>query len=619
MQSAFIYDVDTEYKRNTKKYEQEFDTFLCEAQKWLVLIQAVYYSFTLLVSTAMSFYTDVQLANYTLGFFLNLGLGCPVEECGNVTNTTRILSDIGDRLLVYSSVYGIVNLVQSVCFIVAAIVIRIPRYQKRWTAVSTVLMIFCTLSGPLIFEIFGSLKFIQNDVKFDDPSVVYTKTIFLLTIINMNSQRQAGLFGLQLIAFAPRFVPYAIIIVVVALTELSAELVFQVMFTAKIADGNEYWSQYLINYCTGLYGIVITSNITAYTIPAGMLWCFERMLHSTSQVTEMKCACHPSCVPSAMLSSTYISQLRADSFVLQKTLQLESNHLMKEARPFALSTIKDWIAAIGSSRQRDFEHIAGSSTSSIRLHDVHAQRHPWQLDADDLELGDVIGTGSHGKVYRGRYKGGHVAVKTLIVMQDPADAGDSADMDEIYAETAAEAEALSRLRHENMMHFYGICFLSEQRAIAMVTELCSSDLRLWIDNPTRKDDTVKQSILFQIVQGLVHLHEDARMVHRDLKPSNILLTDKMVVKLCDFGISRVSDNLNSETSEATATRTGTLEYMAPECFNDGIAGRDSGSFGSEGLDSANSKASRSRSRSDGPSLTDDLRALRYDMSVYTVT
>ena len=283
MQSAFIYDVNSEYKRNTKKYEQEFDTFLCEAQKWLVVAQALFYSVCLLTSTAMSFYADIQLTNYTLEFFLNLGLECPVPGCGNATNTTRVLADIADRLLEYSGVYGIVNLVQSISFLSAAIVIHIPSYQKRWTAVSTILMIICTLSGPLIFEIYGGVKFIQDDVTFEHPSDAYTKTIFLLTILTMNMQRQAGLFGLQLIAFAPRFVPYAIIIAVVAVSEMSAELALQVMFTAKIAGDNEYWSQYLINYCTGLYGIVITSNITAYAIPAGMLWCFERMLHSTSE------------------------------------------------------------------------------------------------------------------------------------------------------------------------------------------------------------------------------------------------------------------------------------------------------------------------------------------------
>ena len=49
---------------------------------------------------------------------------------------------------------------------------------------------------------------------------------------------------------------------------------------------------------------------------------------------------------------------------------------------------------------------------------------------------------------------------------------DNEDGDSVFAETAAEAAALSRLRHVNMMRFIGICYLEDENAIAIVTELC---------------------------------------------------------------------------------------------------------------------------------------------------
>lgn len=45
----------------------------------------------------------------------------------------------------------------------------------------------------------------------------------------------------------------------------------------------------------------------------------------------------------------------------------------------------------------------------------------------------------------------------------------------------------------------------------------------------------------QILQGLVYLHSE-RVIHRDIKGGNILIDDRGVVKLCDFGASKVCWN-----------------------------------------------------------------------------
>ena len=43
------------------------------------------------------------------------------------------------------------------------------------------------------------------------------------------------------------------------------------------------------------------------------------------------------------------------------------------------------------------------------------------------------------------------------------------------------------------------------------------------------------------------------MIHRDLKPDNILITENCTVKICDFGLARVINNMNSDSVE---TREG---------------------------------------------------------------
>jgi p38 MAP kinase len=61
---------------------------------------------------------------------------------------------------------------------------------------------------------------------------------------------------------------------------------------------------------------------------------------------------------------------------------------------------------------------------------------------------------------------------------------------------------------------------------------------------------------FQILHGLRYVHQ-AGVIHRDLKPANILVNENCDLKICDFGLARVSE----------AVMTGyvaTRYYRAPE-------------------------------------------------------
>jgi hypothetical protein len=74
-----------------------------------------------------------------------------------------------------------------------------------------------------------------------------------------------------------------------------------------------------------------------------------------------------------------------------------------------------------------------------------------------------------------------------------------------------------------------------------------------------------QSIAYQCLAGICHMHMGPKVAHRDIKPENIMIHDTgddIVVKLCDFDLSR-----RMQTPGLSRFVGGTFPFMAPEMYS----------------------------------------------------
>ncbi|KAG0569578.1 hypothetical protein KC19_6G100500 [Ceratodon purpureus] len=167
-----------------------------------------------------------------------------------------------------------------------------------------------------------------------------------------------------------------------------------------------------------------------------------------------------------------------------------------------------------------------------------------------------IGVGGYGKVYSGVLDNGNkVAVKRA--------AKDSMQGAEEFKN---EIELLSRVHHKNLVGLVGYCYDQGEQMLVyefMPNGTMSEWLRGKMAYPL--DWSKRLSIAVGSARGLAYLHElaDPPIIHRDIKSQNILLDDKHVAKVADFGLSKQApDGLQIQTAQVK----GTLGYLDPEYY-----------------------------------------------------
>ncbi|XP_051487550.1 tyrosine-protein kinase ITK/TSK isoform X1 [Apus apus] len=174
------------------------------------------------------------------------------------------------------------------------------------------------------------------------------------------------------------------------------------------------------------------------------------------------------------------------------------------------------------------------------------------INPSELTRVQEVGSGQFGVVYLG-----YLLDKTKVAIKTIREGAMS---EEDFVE---EAKVLMKLSHPKLVQLYGVCF--ENAPICLVFEFmengCLSDyLR------SQRGSFTKETLLGMcqdVCEGMAYLEQNS-VIHRDLAARNCLVGESHVVKVSDFGMSRIV--LDDQYTSSTGTKFP-VKWSAPEVFS----------------------------------------------------
>ncbi len=174
---------------------------------------------------------------------------------------------------------------------------------------------------------------------------------------------------------------------------------------------------------------------------------------------------------------------------------------------------------------------------------------------DGYRIESIIGRGGMGAVYKAHQLslGRSVAVKIL--------APNLLDNRQFLERFHREADALSRLSHPNVVSVIDRGAVEGHPYLVMEYVEGTSLRAVMREGAMRSVEALR--IVSSVLSALDHAHENG-IVHRDIKPENVLLAAGGIVKVADFGLSRLVGPQENTRLTRTNLVLGTYEYMSPE-------------------------------------------------------
>uniref|UniRef100_A0A8C1Y1I9 Tyrosine-protein kinase n=1 Tax=Cyprinus carpio TaxID=7962 RepID=A0A8C1Y1I9_CYPCA len=196
-------------------------------------------------------------------------------------------------------------------------------------------------------------------------------------------------------------------------------------------------------------------------------------------------------------------------------------------------------------------HYPAPKCNKPTVYGVSPIHDKWEMERTDITMKHKLGGGQYGEVYVGVWKKYNLTVAVKTLKEDTME----------VEEFLKEAAVMKEVKHPNLVQLLGVCTL--EPPFYIVTEYMPHGNLLDYLRECDREQVNAVVLLYmatQISSAMEYL-EKKNFIHRDLAARNCLVGENHVVKVADFGLSRL---MTGDTYTAHAGAKFPIKWTAPE-------------------------------------------------------